>query len=330
MCLAADCDILAREMSPTVIRCPGCGAADTSPEGPGGLHTCVYCGVRYRFSGGTPTLTESAATRGPQMVLVAAGLFIVLGLVAAFIVFAGDSDESPPPSRDRGRSVERPAPPAPPRQPDPPAVNNPSVSVEAPAEELAPATAEFALETVQRSSTKALWIYGYLHNTSPFALGRTKVVAVFYDKDGAELGNESGFTEDDVIPSGARTATVLLVSNPPAAYDRLEFEVQAQRPTYLPAQVGGLEVETDAPRRDSLLGWKYSGKVHNKSGQAAKFVKVRVLAFDPDDKLAGHAVTYASTDALPDGATARFDGTMLGNTKDFKRFEFLVSGRPAD
>ena len=165
--------------------------------------------------------------------------------------------------------------------------------------------------------------------TWPFTLGKTKITAVFYDKEGKEIGQDSGFTEDDVIAADARVPAVVLVSDAPAAYDRIAFEVTPKRPSYLPAEVEGLEIEAEAPRRHEFLGWKYAGKVHNKSGQAAKFVKVRVLAFDQDDKFAGHAYTYASADALADGATARFDGTLLGSATDFRRFEFRVSGQPA-
>lgn len=309
-------------MNATVIRCPGCGAADTSTATPAGVHTCVYCGVRYQFTGGTPhtvapTREAPTSARGPRLA-VAGGLAVAVAIGALLILRS-----APPPgpgqrSGGHGAADLRAAP-----------ANNPVVSHAAPAEETAPATGEFSLETTHTSGRNALWIYGYFHNTSPFTLGKTKITAVFYDKDGKEIGQDSGYTEDDVIAADARVPAVLLASDAPAGYDRIAFEVSAQRPSYLPAEVEGLEIEVDPPRRHEFLGWNYAGKVHNKSGQAAKFVKVRVLAFDQNDKFAGHAYTYASADALADGATARFDGTMLGSDADFKRFEFRVSGQPA-
>lgn len=307
-------------MTASVIRCPGCGAADTSTATPAGVHTCVYCGVRYQFTGGTPHTMAAAATaparaRGP--VLAVAGLALVAGVVVAAVAMKGSSPSSP--VRGRASDGERVTAPA----------SNRTVGVTPPAEDTAPATGEFQLETTRTSGSNALWIYGYFHNTSPFTLGKTKITAVFYDKDGKEIAQDSGYTEDDVIAADARVPTVLLVSDAPASYDRLAFEVSAQRPSYLPAQVEGLELEVDAPRRDEFLGWKYAGKVHNRSGQPARFVKVEVLAFDQQDKFAGHAYTYASADALADGATARFDGTLLGSGMDFKRFEFRVTGQPA-
>ena len=298
---------------------------------PNGLHTCVYCGVRYQISRGTPQAVAPAAAapakaRGSGLV---AGVVVLVGLgIVLAMSFAGSKGSSRvAPQRGSavasaadGSSVSVAAGPA----------NNAPVSVPVAPEETAPASGEFTLETLQTSSTNAMWIYGYFHNTSPFTVGKTKVIAIFYDKDGKEIGQGSGYTEDDVIAADARVPSVILVTDPPADHARIAFEVSAKRPSYLPAEIEGLELEAEAPRRHEFLGWKYAGKVHNKSGQPAKFVKVRVLAFDQDDKFAGHAYTYASADALADGATARFDGTLLGSGKEFKRFEFRVSGRPVN
>ncbi len=319
-------------MNSSAIRCPGCGAADNSPATPGGVHTCVYCGVRYQVSQGTPhAVTPAPAARPRSHVLpLVVGLVVLLGVGVAVLVLAGGSPSPPRPAQGRstgGRVVAMPAHAAPVSVTP---ANNPSVSVQVAAEETAPATGEFTLESTHTSGSNALWIYGYFHNTSPFTLGKTKIIAVFYDKDGKEIGQGSGYTDEDVIAADARVPSVILVSDAPAAHERIAFEVTPKRPTYLPGEVEGLALEAEAPRRHEFLGWKYAGKVHNKSGQPAKFVKVRVLAFDQNDKFAGHAFTYASADALADGATARFDGTLLGSSKDFKRFEFRVSGKPAN
>lgn len=319
-------------MNASVIRCPGCGAADTSLATPSGVHTCVYCGVRYQVSQGTPHAVplvppaHAAAAKTRVLALVVGlGVMLALGIGAAVFLLGAPSSSRPAPGRS-DRAVVMPAADRPVRAP----ANNPSVSVPVAAEETAPATAEFTLESSHTSGSNALWIYGYFHNTSPFTLGKTKIIAVFYDSDGKEIGQGSGYTEDDVIAADARVPSVILVSDAPTTHARIGFEVQPKRPTYLPAEVEGLELEPEAPRRHEFLGWKYAGKVHNNSGQPAKFVKVRVLAFDQNDKFAGHAFTYASADALADGATARFDGTLLGSSMDFKRFEFRVSGQPAD
>lgn len=320
-------------MNASVIRCPGCGAADTSTATAAGVHTCVYCGVRYQFSGGTPhTMAPAGAApstgRGLRFAAIGAGVLVVA--LGAILTFVGSRSRAVDVMRgsaggpimvEAGSSVAAP--------PADRVASNVAVSVTPTAEQTAPATAEFTLESVRSSSSNALWIYGYFRNTSPFTLGKTKIVAIFYDKAGKELGQDSGYTEDDVIAADARVPVVLLASNAPAAYDRIAFELSPKRPTYLPAEVSGLEIEAEAPSRKDFLGWKYVGKVHNKSGQAAKFVRVDVYGFDGDDKLAGHAYTYASADALADGATARFDGSLLGSDKDFKRFEFRVRGQPA-
>lgn len=326
-------------MPATLIRCPGCGAADTSPEGPGGVHTCVYCNVRYRLTQGAaqtlnPTPAAPAAGKSALMVAVAVAVVVVAAGLVVLLRRADAPDRSggrraePVSSAVRRTSVATPRAASGDATASPPAVVSTPVVVEVAPEEVAPATAEFQFETA-RPAGKALWIYGYLHNTSPFTLGKTKITAVFHDQAGKEIGQSSGYTEDDVIPADARVPAVILASDAPMDHARIDFEVAAQRPSYLPPLVSGLELEADRPRRDSFMGWKFAGKVHNKSGQPAKFVKVNVLAFDADDKLAGHAFTYASADALADGATARFDGTLLGATTEFKRFEFRVEGRPA-
>ncbi len=289
------------------------------------MHTCVYCGVRYRMSQGAPQSLGPVAPVGPVMSRATkVTIAVQVGVVAIATAVYLTRDEAPP------SYVKPPSYVAPlaggvasTRLAEPPQVH-----VVAP-EETVPATAEFTLETVQRSGAQALWIYGYLHNTSPFTLGSTKITAVFYDKAGAEIGQGSGFTEDDVIAADARAPTVLLISDAPATYERLAFEVHAERPSYLPEEVQGLELSSEPPRRDPFLGWKYVGKVHNKSGRPAAFVKVDVYAFDEDDKLAGHAFTYASAETLADGATARFDGSLIDSGKRFKRFELKVSGRAA-
>lgn len=289
------------------------------------MHTCVYCGVRYQSSQGTPRpatpttpVTPVTARRVPRRRLVVFG--VVCAAMVVITAVYGPRETTPNRARVTAGLAPGPASAGP--------VANPVLSVEVPAEAVAPATAEFTLETVQRSSTDAVWIYGYLHNTSSFVLGKTKITAVFYDKAGAEVGQGSGYTEDDVIAADARVPTVLLVTAAPAAYERLAFEVHAERPSYVPEQVQGLELAAEPPRRDTFLGWKYVGKVHNKSGRPAKFVRVDVFAFDHNAKLAGHAFTYASGDVLADGATARFDGTLLDSKTGFKRFEFTVRGQP--
>jgi len=320
-------------MNASVIRCPGCGAADTSTATAAGVHTCVYCGVRYQFSGGTPhTMTPARATpstgRGLRLVAIGAGvLMVAMVAIGALLTVAGVSSRPSDSVRAGGplrvtagsRVADRVAAPA----------NNLAVSVTPAAEQTAAATAEFTLESARTSGGNTLWIYGYFRNTSPFTLGKTKITAVLYDKEDQEIGQGTGYTEDDVIAADARVPAVVLVTDAPAVYARIGFEVSPQRPTYLPAEALGLEIEAEAPSRGNYFGWKYVGKVHNKSGQAAKFVKVNVLAFDQNDKFAGHAYTYASADALADGATARFDGLLLSSEVDFKRFEFRVSGQPA-
>ncbi|MEZ4453659.1 MAG: FxLYD domain-containing protein [Nannocystaceae bacterium] len=325
-------------MSTSVIRCPGCGAADTSTAGAGGIHTCVYCGVRYQIHQGTPqtVVMGAPATAGGKAPLVAGAVaLLVVAAVAGLYLFTSQRGPSRvevsippvalPPLRADSSGLSAPSGLS---DPSSPPVTNKTVSVAPPAEDLAPASATFTMETT-RPGSSALWIYGIFRNTSPFTLGKTKVTAVFYDKDGKELAQDHGYTEDDVIPAGAEVPTTILANDPPAVYDRLEFEVVAERPSYLPTQVGGLEIEAEAPRKDGMFGWKYAGKVHNKGDQPARFVKIECFAYDSDGKFAGRAFSYADGEILQPGASARFNGIIL-DSEPFARFEFKVTGTLAN
>lgn len=328
-----------RAMPAEIVRCPGCGAADTSVATPQGIHTCVYCGVRYQLQHGTPkTLAPVGAARassqGPIIAAVVGGAVVIVGL-AVVLLFIARADDAPRIAEaDRANAVV--SVPAIDPSPSPtPTIggdgggSTPTVSVTPPEEELAPATAEFTYES-QRMGGDALWIYGFVTNTSPFPLGKSKVSAILLDEGGAEVGVASSFAEYEVVAPGERSPISILVQSPPK-HAKISFEVHAERPFYLPTLAAGLELESPTPKRDNFLGWKIAGKVHNKGTTPAEFVRVDVLAYDSDDKLANLGFTYADAEVLKPGASARFDTTLLGAGKrDFTRFEFHVSGKVAD
>ena len=215
--------------------------------------------------------------------------------------------------------------PAPVVLPPPTAAAAAGLTVDAPPD--VEATANFEAHNRRRSGG-ALWIYGYVTNTSPFPLGKVKVTAVLHDAEGGEVAQDSGFSEWDILQPNERSPITLLVSDPPA-HESITFETHADKPFYLPGQVEGLELEVSDPRKDSFLGYKATGKVHNRGETPARFVRIDGLGFDEDDKLLGMAFSYADAELLQPGKSARFELSFFDN-QPYKRFEFFVHGQPAD
>lgn len=327
-----------------LIHCPACGAADTSVADPRGIHTCVYCGARYQLSRGsarTLVAASSAKSSGAPLVLALVGglvvLLVVAGASAYFFLSQKDDVETPtPPPTPALPVAPAPAPmpapmPVPVEAPAPVVLPPPAPAVQAGLSVDAPPdvdpTATFEAHNRRRSGG-ALWVYGYVTNTSPFPLGKVKVTAVLHDAEGNEIAQDSGYSEWDVLLPNERSPITLLLSDPPA-HASISYETHADRPFYLPAQVEGLELETLAPRKDTFLGYKATGKVHNRGETPARFVRIDGLGFDKDDKLLGMAFAFADAEVLQPGKSARFELSFLDNNK-YKRFEFFVHGQPAD
>jgi hypothetical protein len=67
--------------------------------------------------------------------------------------------------------------------------------------------------------------------------------------------------------------------------------------------------------------------VFNEGKQAARFVKIDVLAFDATDKLIGLDYSYVDGERIAPGASARFQVMPLYDSPPH-HFKFEVSGRP--
>ncbi|MEZ4340926.1 MAG: hypothetical protein R3B82_30245, partial [Sandaracinaceae bacterium] len=323
--------------------CPACGAADTSVADAHGIHTCVYCGARYQLTRGAPRTLVAGGAKGSSTNLVAAlvGGLLLFGLLgaAAYVVLARaeDAPSAPVPTPPQTPSTPAPAPvppplPAPLPAPAPVAVPPPTapaapagISFDAPPD-VAP-SASFEMHSRRRSGG-ALWIYGFVTNTSPLPLGKVKVTAVLHDAKGEEIAQDSGYSEWDVLAPDERSPIVMLVSDPPA-FDSITFETHADAPFYLPTLVAGLELEGKEPHKDAFLGYKATGKVHHRGDAPARFVRVDALGYDKDDKLIGTAFAYADVDVLAPGASARYSLNFFDSTK-YKRFEFFVHAQPAE
>ena len=321
-----------------LIPCPACGAADTSAADARGLHVCVYCGARYKLGRGGLKASEGTPRAGLAAVIIGLGGLGIAGGLAAWFLMA---DRPPPEESLPGvlapapvspvAPVEAPPSKAPPVPVVPPVAEVPPtpplpVVVDVPDE--APASATFE-EHSRRRAGGAIWVYGYVTNTSSFTIGKVKVSALLLDAAGEEVGADFSYSEWDGVAAGERSPITILINNPPK-HERIEFIAYADKPSYLPAMAEGLEVEAKDPRRDKWMGWKTAGKVHNRGETPARFVRIDILGYDDDDKLIDIHSTYADAEILPPGASARFDASLFGSDRDFKRFEFYVRGQLAD
>ncbi|HEY2513037.1 MAG TPA: FxLYD domain-containing protein, partial [Polyangiaceae bacterium] len=198
-----------------------------------------------------------------------------------------------------------------------------------PAEDTTPATATFEFHNRVPGYQTSFYVLGFVTNTSRFAIDHPKVTVVLLDHAGKETATYDGYAEGDVIAPGAKAPVKVLVTTPPA-FEKMSFEVVPKRATWSPQEAPGLRMElADPPHPTSGLSWEGSGKVHNDGAKGAKFVSVRVLAYDAKDHLVGIDSTFTDGEALGAKQSARFRALLLYSIPP-KRFEYAVSGRPVD
>ncbi len=327
-------------MPAEALSCPTCNANDSSRPDAQGLHTCVYCGVRYRITGGTPkALTPKGTTpspRGPTTAIIVGAVVAAAAIGAAVIVLgkapakSSASDRGVPtivvPSTATPTSASALSPVTPPTVTAP----NPTVVVEAPADPVpeAPATAHFELHHRRPSSGTTFYATGYVTNDSPYVIERPKITVVLKNDAGVEVGTAFGFA-DEVMAPGATQAAELLVMNPPA-FTTIEFEIVPKKATYIPPRVEGLRVEP-GPIEPAAFGNGFSahGKVYGGT-VPARFVHIQALAFDGAGKLLGIDDAYANGEVLQPGDSARFDLPIQPFSEKPARWEFSVVGMTVD
>jgi hypothetical protein len=304
-----------------ILRCPACGAADTSKAGPDGAHVCVFCGVRYAVRGGVPQATPPPAAakpgkKPPSMTILAVAvviLFVGAGVVAAVFaaVFrsapAGPSTWTPP--------VEAPIVVAPPV----------SSEVAAPPPE-APASATFVEHNI-RPSGESYWILGVVTNTSPYPLEQPGFDILYLDASGQEVGVGNSYGQSDPLAPGASSPVSLLASSPPKHASH-KVQVRAKKLTFDVGMFTDLELKEYTPTRDSGGDWDASGAVKNTGDAPARFVQVVVAAWDEKGMLIGVNNTYAAgEEGLAAGATGRYTVNIDTLDREPKRFTTQVTGR---
>lgn len=319
-------------MPTEALTCPTCGANDSSRADAHGLHTCVYCGVRYRITGGLPVAMPTAMPIAKRRAMVVTGIVGAATIIGVLVLVTAKGDREPP------RSAPQPAAPitvvaTPIASPagasgTPVVVEAPPVVVEAPEPE-APARARFEMHHRRPSSGTTFYATGQVINESPYAIDKPKITAVMKDAAGAEVATAHGYA-DDALGPGATDAAEVLVMNPPA-FATIDFEIAPRKSTYFPGRVEGLRVEPGPIEPASFgAGFKASGKVVHGGTAAARFVHVRAIAFDAGGKILGVDDTYADAEVLQPGATARFDLPMQAFSEKPTKWEFTVNGMTVD
>jgi hypothetical protein len=307
-------------MTVRAIQCPGCGAAEASEPDEHRVYTCSYCGLRYDVPA-KPVEAPAAATSdakpagGVAVAIVVLSLMII-GAGVAMVMFAGGSEEES--AAAQSSTV----------QASPRSNSTSSAAPARPAAPEVPATATFELHGTRSGYQSSFYVLGFVTNTSAFAIRKPKLIVVLLDEQGNEVGTRDGFAEHEVLEPGERSPAKVLVKDPPA-YASLTVEVVPYRSTSAARQVAGLEVEINEPQRVRPGTMSVTGRVHHRGTQAARFIRVSVLAFDDAGKLVGMDASYADAERLEPGSSARFSISTLMFDGEPTRFEARVFGRAA-
>lgn len=212
------------------------------------------------------------------------------------------------PGKQVGVKVEKVAPPPPPK----------------------PALGEFEFHHKRASSGSTYYVLGEVKNTGEVPLDHPKLIIVLKDEKGEEVGTDFGFSERDIIYPGESSPISALVNKPPP-HASVEYELILKKATYFPKMVEGLELEKPkVSHGDWGKAMKAEGKVRNEGQQPARFVKIEVQGLDADGKLLGLYSTYADTEVLAPGQSARFSISSMYYDEEPANYEFYVSGRVAD
>jgi hypothetical protein len=301
------------------IVCPTCRAADTSRPDPHGVHTCVYCGARYRLTAHVPVAVKAQAAAAPtkkKNLAILAGLIVLLAAAIGARFALRVSAREPA----RIRSVQR--------DPAAPSVRNP-IAIATPAPDAppeAPAAATFEFHSRASAYQTSYYVLGWVTNTSAVAIDRPKVVAVLLDAAGKEVGTAQGFPAPNDLGPGDRVPIKILVNKPPP-HAELRYEVSVRKASYRSPRVAGLRVEPVTPTRAAFgSSWDVNGKVFHEGKEPAKFVRVTILALDKDGRLIGLNEGFAqgATEILQPGQSARFNVLSAFADTTPARFEFQV------
>jgi hypothetical protein len=192
------------------------------------------------------------------------------------------------------------------------------------ADQDAPLSATFEFHRTVPATGDGFYVLGLVTNSSAVPIAKPKVVIVFVDAAGVEVGTASGFAIDDQLAPGKSSYLSAIISDPPP-HRELRFEVVPRRITLGPKQAAGLVVVAGEPRSDGSLIRRFWGTVKNAGADPASFVRVDVISFDVSDKLLGVHFNYAEGEVVPPGESVRFEVSAVIQGSPV-RFEYHATG----
>jgi hypothetical protein len=270
--------------------------------------------------------TAPGKSRSRARVTALFGVLVVGAGLAAYIAQSSRMPEVEPrdEAHDTAMDVASEAVPVPPREER---VANAVVEIPAPEPEKLP-TAEFTFHGKKSAYGDAFYVNGLIRNTSEVDIGKPKLVVVLLDDAGNEVGSHNGYALAETLAPGEESYISAIVSKP-AKHASMRFEVEARKPYYVPKLAGGLVIKTNRPVANGGI-IEMSGTVENTGKDPARFVNVRVLGFDAEQKLLGISSTYAGTEKLEPGQSARFSLNVIASTPSAARYTFQVEARVAE
>lgn len=197
---------------------------------------------------------------------------------------------------------------------------------ETPPEKDAPVHATFEPEHRRSGGGTNFYVYGWVTHDAPYTIDKPKINAVLLDASGKELRTDFGYAEDLIAP-GQRVPAMVLVMDPPK-HDKIQYEVVARKASYIPPKVEGLRLEHGEVMKEQYSGARVQGKVFNDGTGPARFVKVTVHGYDAAGKLLGFDYTYADTEVLDAGGSARFDVRIQEYEAKAEKYALFVEGSP--
>jgi hypothetical protein len=191
----------------------------------------------------------------------------------------------------------------------------------------APPDIRFTASNTRPGVDGAIWMYGELESHAEVDVRSPKVVAVFLDASGAEVGVANGYPPFDVIHPGEHLPVAVLATEPPE-HSSVRYEVSAQVGMWMPTLAPGLTVTHAPVRRASFgQGWEVDGSVLNGGASAARFVKLVVIGRGEDDRVLTFEDTFADPHTIPPGGRSRFHARVLQVKPEPARWEIRVAGQ---
>ncbi|MFD3164825.1 protein kinase [Herpetosiphon sp. NSE202] len=309
---------------------PSQGAAHPSQPSYGGmppssnLHTQPQHGS---MPPANPVLIGQPAKRGisPWFWLALLSVFIIGGL-GIYTINSAFKEQSP---KNPGAVAQIPNVTIAAPEPNPQGNKRPTITpYKKPEPTVAPDTAnQFTISNVgSRRAGSTLLMFGMITNKTNTPKGAIRIDVSFLAGD-KEVEFETAYAIISVIGPGERSPWLLAINEAPE-YETLKYEVFGNDSKYANAfeypdlRVDDLEIKPDG------LFYEASGKITNTGKKRTRSVTIYLVSYNDKDEVIGLDMLTPSNGTLSPDATARFEGSVLINTGEYKiaRHETFVRG----